>query len=175
MDFKSCSDLSLALAIDEKVLYDATQHVEQPQARDPDSPCYPGEEASTTYTATSDSYTSEKRISKAWDAVVNESAVANIVPVRPDFNHQTLTPSNRPWKPTSCRLGPLSGIASILIAVSSIIAALGVLLGSQGASKADWTWQPSTYLAICTAIANQSMRYAALQGACVIQISTEAL
>ena len=52
----------------------------------------------------------------------------------------------------------------MLLAALSILVSLGVLLGSAGASAESWTVEPSAILAICTAIANQAMRYAAFQG-----------
>ena len=75
--------------------------------------------------------------------------------------------TGRPWKTTFMRLGPLSGILALMVAMASICASLGILIGSSNSPVADWTVQPSTYLAICTAIANQSVRYATLQGVAI--------
>lgn len=69
-----------------------------------------------------------------------------------------------PWKTTFLRLAPLTGIACMLAAGASIVAALGILMGSRGAAVTTWSVPPSTYLAICTAIANQALRFAAFQG-----------
>ena len=71
---------------------------------------------------------------------------------------------HRPWRTTFLRLAPLAGISCMLIAIGSIIAALGILIGCQDAPVDDWKAQPSAYLAICTAIANQAVRFAAFQG-----------
>ena len=49
---------------------------------------------------------------------------------------------HRPWKTTLIRLGRLSGICSVILAVSSLVAALGVLVGSRGAAKASWSVPP---------------------------------
>lgn len=49
-------------------------------------------------------------------------------------------------------------------AIFSIVASLGILIGSNGASDGGWITPPSTYLAIFTAIANLAMRYACIQG-----------
>lgn len=65
----------------------------------------------------------------------------------------------RPWKQTIIRLGPLAGLFSMVVALASIFASLGVLVGSNKAAVENWAIQPSIYLAVCTAIANQSMRY----------------
>lgn len=70
----------------------------------------------------------------------------------------------RTWKTTVLRLGPLSGICSLLLALASIVASLGVLIGSDGAPTHQWTAPPATYLAVFTAIANLAMRYACFQG-----------
>lgn len=66
----------------------------------------------------------------------------------------------RPWRTTFIRFGPLSGIFCMLLAIASIFASLGILAASNKTSVTSWTATPSTYLAICTAIANLSMRYA---------------
>lgn len=55
----------------------------------------------------------------------------------------------------------------MLLAIISIIASLGILTGSNKQSTASWTTPPSTYLAIFTAIANLSIRYAAIQGVAI--------
>ncbi|KAK5172795.1 uncharacterized protein LTR77_002915 [Saxophila tyrrhenica] len=48
--------------------------------------------------------------------------------------------------------------------MTSIVAALAILLGSRGQAVADWKTPPSTYLAVCTALANLAMRYACING-----------
>ena len=73
-------------------------------------------------------------------------------------------PRTRPWNTTLIRFGPLSGISCMLLAIASVFASLGILAGSNGAPVARWAAQRSTYLAICTAIANLAMRYACIQG-----------
>lgn len=73
------------------------------------------------------------------------------------------TPSRR-WKTTLIRFGPLSGIFCMCLAVLSIVASLGILIGSDGNSIEKWETPPSTYIAIFTAVGNLSMRYAAVQG-----------
>lgn len=62
------------------------------------------------------------------------------------------------------RLGPLSGLLSMLLAMLSIFASLGILTGSDGQSATIWTTPPSTYLAVFTALANLCVRYAATVG-----------
>ena len=70
----------------------------------------------------------------------------------------------RPWRTTLIRFGPLSGIFCMCLAIASIAASLGILVESNGATVASWTAPPSTYLAVCTAVANLAMRYACIQG-----------
>lgn len=71
------------------------------------------------------------------------------------------------WKRALIRFGPLSGILGLLLAICSIFAALGILVGSQNSPVSTWAGEPSIYLAICTAVANQAMRYATIQGVAI--------
>lgn len=73
----------------------------------------------------------------------------------------------RNWKPSLWRPGPISGIFGMLLAIASLIASLGILAGSDKRPVNGWSTPPSTYLAIFTAIANLSLRYAAIQGVLV--------
>ncbi|KAF2483167.1 hypothetical protein BDY17DRAFT_142652 [Neohortaea acidophila] len=73
-------------------------------------------------------------------------------------------PEARTWRTSFLYFGPLSGIVAMLLAAASVVACLGVLAGSDGQSVDGWKTPPSTYIAIFTAIANMSMRYAAIQG-----------
>jgi hypothetical protein len=83
------------------------------------------------------------------------------------IHNQLQTSSQRQWKPTLLRFGPISGIFSMVVAFSSIMVSLGVLVGSDGAAVHSWVAEPSIYLAICTAVANLSLRYACIQGVVV--------
>ncbi|KAF2484919.1 hypothetical protein BDY17DRAFT_93733 [Neohortaea acidophila] len=74
------------------------------------------------------------------------------------------TETQQPWHSSWIRLGPLSGLFSLLLAAASLIASLGILVGSDGENVSSWKAPPSTYLAIFTAIANISIRYAVTQG-----------
>lgn len=49
----------------------------------------------------------------------------------------------RPWRPTLIRRGPLLGIFSMLLAVASLIASLGILAGSNGQPVASWSAPPA--------------------------------
>ena len=73
-------------------------------------------------------------------------------------------PASRVWRMTLLRFGPLSGIASIIVAIASLIAALGILAGSDQQPVSNWSSPPSTYIAVFTAFANLAIRYAAIQG-----------
>lgn len=92
-----------------------------------------------------------------------ESLSGNSSPV-PAHESKIPSPDQLPWKSHFFRLGPLSGIACLGLAALSMLVSLGILLGSQGTAVAEWSVEPSAILAICTAIANQAMRYAAFQG-----------
>lgn len=74
-------------------------------------------------------------------------------------------PSRYPrlWKTIFVRWGPLSGLFAMFLAMSSIFACLGILVGSSGVAVSIWSVQPSEYPAIFTAIANLSMRHACIQ------------
>ena len=51
-------------------------------------------------------------------------------------------PSARPWRTLILRLGPLSGIACMLIAALSILVSLGILIGSHNApTKSSYLFQ----------------------------------
>ena len=76
------------------------------------------------------------------------------------FDSAVDKPRARPWRTTFLRFGPISGIFAMLFAIASIFASLGILAQSNKEAVASWTTPPSTYLAIFTAIANLSMRYA---------------
>lgn len=78
--------------------------------------------------------------------------------------YSSKTVRHRPWLRTFVRWEPLSGIFAMCLAIASIFASLGILLGSDGEPIDQWPATPSTYLAIFTAFANLSMRYAALNG-----------
>lgn len=71
-----------------------------------------------------------------------------------------------PWQTTLLRLGPIAGICALLLALLSLLFALAVLLVSRG-EAADWNVPPSSCLAICTAVANQALRFAAFQGVAI--------
>ncbi|KAK5164274.1 uncharacterized protein LTR77_009968 [Saxophila tyrrhenica] len=83
---------------------------------------------------------------------------------------QPSQPSNRhcegrPWRTTLFRFGPLTGLLAMLLALASMVASSGVLVGSHGADTRSWTAPPATYLAVLTAVANLCVRYACLQAA----------
>lgn len=70
----------------------------------------------------------------------------------------------RTWQQSWVRFGPLSGLLSLIIAATSMVVALGLLVGADGQDVEGWLAPPSTYLALCTSVANLSVRYAAMQG-----------
>lgn len=70
----------------------------------------------------------------------------------------------RPWKTTFFRLAPLAGIGCMLFAVVSLLISFGILTGSNTAPVSMWSVQSSAYNAICTAVANQAIKFAAFQG-----------
>jgi hypothetical protein len=73
-------------------------------------------------------------------------------------------PKSRLWGARLIQLGPLAGVFGLFIALGSIFASLGVLVGSDGKPVASWPVQPSIFLAAFTAVANLSIRFACIQG-----------
>lgn len=57
---------------------------------------------------------------------------------------ETSKQHTRTWKTSFIRLAPLAGIFCMAVAVASIIAALGILIGSRGAAVPTWAIPPST-------------------------------
>jgi hypothetical protein len=68
------------------------------------------------------------------------------------------------WTRTWLKVSPLIGLACLLLAAGSIFASLGVLVASDGSPTVTWSAAPAVYLGIATAVANQSIKYAAIQG-----------
>ncbi len=71
------------------------------------------------------------------------------------------------WRRSWVRPGPLSGLFGVFLGLSGVFASFAVLYASNGAATETWTYQPSAYLAVVTAVANQAIRYAAFQGAII--------
>ena len=71
------------------------------------------------------------------------------------------------WRPSILRIGPLAGLAALLLSFAQIFAAYGVLKGSDGALVTSWKWQPTVYIAILSAVSNKALAFAAVQGTVV--------
>jgi hypothetical protein len=83
-------------------------------------------------------------------------------PHNPDYYPAHKMP--RLWQPTIFRLAPLTGISCMLLAILSLLVSLAILICSNGVPVRNWSVYPSAYIAVCTAIANQAIRFAAFQG-----------
>lgn len=93
---------------------------------------------------------------------IYEQKQANVGPFH-EYEGQPYLP--RQWKVTWFRFGPLSGIFAMLVALASIVMATAVLVSSDGQSVDKWgSAEPAILLAISTAIANLSIRFACVQG-----------
>lgn len=84
-----------------------------------------------------------------YDESVKEGGIAQITTTaihghdsRVASSTDVANPEPRAWTTSFFRLGPLSGIFCILVAMGSIIAALGILVGSRGAAVTTWTIPP---------------------------------
>ena len=75
-------------------------------------------------------------------AKTKDEAAATVKSVHSNDSSSQQDPEARPWVTTLVRLGPLTGVCGLILAFASIIAALGILLGSRGQSAGGW--QPST-------------------------------
>lgn len=71
------------------------------------------------------------------------------------------------WRPSIVQIGPLVGIAALLLGVAQVIAAFGVLVAADGDRVSNWKIQPTVYLAVLTAISNKALSFAVIQGTIV--------
>lgn len=51
---------------------------------------------------------------------------------------QTTNSEGSTWRTTFLRIAPLTGVACLIAAIASIVAALGILVGSRGAAISTW-------------------------------------
>lgn len=114
--------------------------------------------ASNSSVADKDEHTAQSGKTGTLDRVI--SALHPAIP----GSYSTKANRRRVWLRTFIRWEPLSGIVAMIFAIASVFAALGILVGSDGRPVATWSAPPSTYLAIFTALANLSIRYAAING-----------
>jgi hypothetical protein len=64
------------------------------------------------------------------------------------------------WEPKNFRRFPWSALFALFLAASATFACIGILVGSDGKIVEDWPVSPSVWLAILSATANASLRYA---------------
>lgn len=74
------------------------------------------------------------------------------------------TRETKAWSRSWSRFGPLSGIASLCLAIASLIASAAILIGSDNQMVERWPTPPSTYIAVFTALSTLSIRYALARG-----------
>lgn len=67
------------------------------------------------------------------------------------------------------RIGPLTGLAALFLALVLLSASFAILMISDGQETAKWhePWVPTVWLAIFTAISNKLIAFAAVQGVVV--------
>lgn len=127
-------------------------------------------EGSTPDFATSDAPSSQSHGASWKDKALQFKACRRLVSALTGQDHENsrdfrqTSRGPRPWRTTLIRFGPLSGVFCMFLAIASLVASLGILAGSDKQATPSWSVPPSTYLAIFTALANLSMRYAAIQG-----------
>lgn len=71
------------------------------------------------------------------------------------------------WHPSILQIGPIIGLAALLLAVVLILASYAVLAASNGDLVVNWEFQPTVYLAIFTAVGNKAVAFACVQGTIV--------
>ncbi|KAF7189563.1 hypothetical protein HII31_09203 [Pseudocercospora fuligena] len=72
----------------------------------------------------------------------------------------TSSPHTSAWNPSFRRSGPVLGLSVLIMSICTIFVSLGILLGSHEKPQRLWTWQPTVYLAISTAVSNACLGYA---------------
>lgn len=73
----------------------------------------------------------------------------------------------RPWETRLLRVGPIAGICALLLAILGLMVALAILISSRDEPKKSWSVPPSSWLAVTTAVSNQALRFAALEGVAI--------
>ncbi|KAK5164143.1 uncharacterized protein LTR77_010234 [Saxophila tyrrhenica] len=81
----------------------------------------------------------------------------------PSFASCSTTTEVLTWLPTFMRPRPLVGLASLLLAALCLLASFAVLLASNGKPLDTWTWQPSVFLAVLSAVSNICVRFSLAQ------------
>jgi hypothetical protein len=69
------------------------------------------------------------------------------------------------WRPTFWRVRPLIGVMALLTAIICLLVSLAILKASDGDPTNSWSFQPTVYLAIATAISNAALQCALSQAA----------
>jgi hypothetical protein len=64
------------------------------------------------------------------------------------------------WESKNFRRFPWSALWALFLAAGATFACIAILVGSDGKSVEDWPISPSVWLAILSATANASLRYA---------------
>ena len=57
------------------------------------------------------------------------------------------------------------GLAAIVVAIACLFVSFSILVTSNGQTSASWSFQPTVYLAIATAISNTALNGALAQAA----------
>lgn len=77
----------------------------------------------------------------------------------------TALPRRYRWRPTFWRVRPLLGVVALLTTVTCLLVSLAILKASNGDPPYKWSFQPTVYLAIATAISNAALQCALSQAA----------
>jgi hypothetical protein len=102
------------------------------------------------------------------DKKSQKSAIGRVeeaLPATPSWPHESSTGSHSvSWTDLLTLVGPVSGLAAIVVAIIQLVASYAVLQASHGALVSTWKWQPQVYLAILTAVGNKALAFAVVQG-----------
>ena len=82
------------------------------------------------------------------------------------YNPGSFAPRN-PWRAGALRRLPWLGLGGLLGALMGVVAAVGILIISNGQPTSSWTIQPTVYLAIASAITNILLHFAFAEGVAV--------
>lgn len=83
----------------------------------------------------------------------------------PSESGVSVLPRRYRWRPTFWRVRPLLGVVALLTAITCLLLSLAILKASNGDPTYNWSFQPTVYLAIATAISNAALQCALSQAA----------
>lgn len=96
---------------------------------------------------------------KSAPAIEYKEAQYHEMPIEPTLDRQ-MEPA---WQPSLFRLGPLAGLAALILSFLLILCSYAILTASNGDLVMNWEYSPTVYLAIFVAVGNKAMAFATIQ------------